>query len=377
MLTNSVTIKEYQPIIPELITECQSFHSINIFDGKIGNSKSRSQAQKDIALSQLNIFLNDKLGTNVLVFSDGSAMGKSFGPGGCGVVLVPPYQEDVKVSSKYVGAFTENVECEVEGVVLALTEALNYYREAGIESDSCYVFSDCESAIDILVNQNDIQKWSCALRRAWLLKKHLDELNVTVKLAWVPGHCGIEFNELADQAAKKGCSLSEETVGKIERLSYSTLSKWIDELLKQEWQEKWSRCETGISTKEIIPKVPANINIPHNRNIGISLVRCLLNNAAVANNLFRMKLNDDPDCECGRDRQTVEHILLHCDKFISERLRLKTKIGAIWFNSKKAGNVNFDLKMLLNPWSTKLSSAEAREVAGEFEHFLQNIDFTF
>ena len=65
-------------------------------------------------------------------------------------------------------------------------------------------------------------------------KKHLDELNVTVKIAWVPGHCGIEFNELADQAAKKGCSLSEDTVEKIERLSYSTLSKWIDELLKQE-----------------------------------------------------------------------------------------------------------------------------------------------
>ena len=33
--------------------------------------------------------------------------------------------------------------------------------------------------------------------------------------------------------------------------------------------------------------------------------------------------------------------------------------------------------MLLNPWSTKLNSAEAREVAGEFEHFLRNITFTF
>ena len=191
------------------------------------------------------------------------------------------------------------------------------------------------------------------------------------------GHCGIEYNELADLAAKKGCSLSENALGMVEKLSYSTLSKWIDELLKQEWQDRWLRCETGISTKEIIPEVPANIRIPHNRSIGISLVRCLLDNAAVANNLFRMKLNDDPNCECGKGRQTVQHLILHCDKFIAERLRLKTKIGSIWFNSKRPGNLNFDLKLLLNPWSTKLNMADAKEVAGEFERFLQNIDFIF
>ena len=260
--------------------------------------------------------------------------------------------------------------------VWALTEALKYYQKSGIVND-CYIFSDCESAIDIFVNQNDIQKWSSALRRSWLVKSHLDRLNIKVKLAWVPGHCGIEFNEVANQAAKEGCSLSENEFETVEKLSYSTLSKWIDELLKQEWQERWLRCETGISTKEIIPEVPANIKIPHNRNIGISLVRCLLDNAAVAHNLFRMKLNDDPDCVCGKSRQTVEHLLLYCDKFIAERLRLKTKIGSIWFDSKRPGNLNFDLKLLLNPWSSKLKMTEAKEVAKEFEHFLQNIDFTF
>ena len=146
------------------------------------------------------------------------------------------------------------------------------------------------------------------LRRSWLLEKQLSEVGVSVKLSWVPGHCGILYNEMADQAAKQGCSLSENTESS-ECLSYSTLSKWIEDVLKQEWQERWLRCETGIFTKEIIPIVPASIRIPKNRSMGISMIRCLLDNAAVANNLYKMKFNDDPNCECGKSRQTVEHIL--------------------------------------------------------------------
>ena len=274
-------------------------------------------------------------------------MGESFGHGGCGVVVVPPDQNEVKVTSKFVSRFTENVECEVEGVALALAEALRFYQESGTRNDCCYIFSDCESAIDIFVNQSDVQKWSSALRRSWLLKSNLSKLNVTVKLAWVPGHCGIDYNEMADQAAKLGCSMSD-SAERFDQLSYSTLSKWIDVLLKREWQDKWLRCETGVFTKEIFPQVPANIKIPTNRNVGISLIRCFLNNAAVENNMYRMKLSDDPNCTCGKGRQTVEHVILHCENFISEHLLLKTRIGAVWLNSKKSGNIQFDLKLLFN-----------------------------
>ena len=363
-------------MIPELITECQSFQSIDIFEGNIGSSKNRSQAQKDMALTQINMFLNNKLGTNLLVFTDGSAMGQSFGHGGCGVVIVPPEQGEVKVFSKFVGKLTENVECEVEGIVLALVEALRFYKESGIVNDCLYIFSDCESAIDIFVNQNDVQKWSCPLRRSWLLNKQLNELGVSVKLSWVPGHCGIMYNEMADQAAKQGCSLSENAESS-ECLSYSTLSKWIEDVLKHEWQERWLRCETGTFTKEIIPEVPARIKIPTNRNLGISMVRCLLDNAAVANNLHKMKLTDDPDCDCGKGRQTVEHILLHCEKYMVERLRLRTKIGDIWLDSNKSGNLNFDMKLLLNPFYSKLGLADSQKVAEDFENFMQDINFKF
>ena len=75
--------------------------------------------------------------------------------------------------------------------------------------------------------------------------------------------------------------------------------------------------------------------------------------------------------------QTVEHILLHCEKYMGERLRLRTKIGVIWLDSKRPGNLDFDLKLLLNPFSSKLSLVDAQVVAKEFENFLQDINVKF
>ena len=76
---------------------------------------------------------------------------------------------------------------------------------------------------------------------------------------------GIEFNELADAAAKKGCMQKESS--QICELSYPSISKWFDNLVKNEWQDKWSRSDTGLFTKEIVPFVQNNIKIPVKRDV--------------------------------------------------------------------------------------------------------------
>ena len=97
-----------------------------------------------------------------------------------------------------------------------------------------------------------------------------------------------------------------------DELSYYSISKWIDSLVRCEWQDQWSRNETGLFTKEIVSLVQNNVKIPLKRDVGVAFVRSLLNNASVADNMFRMKLSDDPNCSCGKSRETVEHVLLHC-----------------------------------------------------------------
>ena len=54
-----------------------------------------------------------------------------------------------------------------------------------------------------------------------------------------------------------------------------------------------------------------------------------------------MKLAEDPDCECGKSRQTdTTYVFLHCDNFKSERLLVKKKL----VKSGKTKNVHV-LKM--------------------------------
>ena len=51
---------------------------------------------------------------------------------------------------------------------------------------------------------------------------------------------------------------------------------------------------------------------PKDRNSGMVYARVLLNNTAVADNMFRMGLSDSTDCNCSEGRETVDHILLDC-----------------------------------------------------------------
>ena len=94
-----------------------------------------------------------------MVFSDGSAMGKSVGPGGCGAVLV--YLTSLMIDSRWYiySYYAENGDCEVKDIVLAFTKALVSHQVSGIVNDCCYIFTHSESAIDIFSNQNDINRW--------------------------------------------------------------------------------------------------------------------------------------------------------------------------------------------------------------------------
>ena len=57
--------------------------------------------------------------------------------------------------------------------------------------DSCYIFSDCKSAIDIVCYQNNAQRYLEDFTRIWRCMDELEEKGVNLRAAWVPGHAGI------------------------------------------------------------------------------------------------------------------------------------------------------------------------------------------
>ena len=94
--------------------------------------------------------------------------------------------------------------------------------------------------------------------------------------------------------------------------------------------------------------------------------------------MYGMKLTDSPNCDCGLERQTVDHVILRCEHFKIERLCLKLEVLAIWENSKKSGNLQMDIRLLLNPRSnSNINLEEAKSISESFGKFLRSINFKF
>ena len=107
------------------------------------------------------------------------------------------------------------------------------------------------------------------------------------------------------------------------------------------------------------------------------MARAILNDAAVADNLYRMRIVDSPNCKCGQARETVQHKILECSQYDLDRMIMTFEIGSTWMDSKRIGNLNMDLQLLLNPSSVHVISAkESEAISASFFKFLRTSKIT-
>ena len=234
------------------------------------------------------------------------------------------------LASRRVDSYGDNVEAEVDGILLAFEQILALSVRYP-EIVSVAIVSDCDSAVQIVANQSDYARWSKVFMKIWDIDDRLLESGVTVGLTWCPSHCGVPANEQADAAAKAACCLPTSVSDGLvlpTAISLSQCRTIIEEIHKVRWQKRWNSSPSGSFTREIIPTVGTRILLSSNRSIGMSMVRCLLNNAAVNDVLFKIKLVDSPNCpDCKAPcRHTVEHVVLDCPQYALQRGLLRMKL---------------------------------------------------
>ena len=136
------------------------------------------------------------------MYSDGSVLGESvFGEGGCGVVLTQKGNASLeKKLSKKVGRRVDNVTCEIEGVLSALEMLVEQVRDDK-GSGSCFFLTDCQSAVDVVVNQKECHQRIEVFRKVWSALRSIRELGAEVRVGWIPGHANLHFNDNADSLA--------------------------------------------------------------------------------------------------------------------------------------------------------------------------------
>ena len=136
-----------------------------------------------------------------------------------------------------------------------------------------------------------------------------------VTIQWIPAHCGVQGNEIADQLAKEGATLEQPDV----QVSYKEKVTIIKALTK--------------------PRIPPDAYHLLNRAEQVVMVRLRSgHNRLNAHMHKRYKLVPSPKCPCGVEDQTAEHVLQKCKRH--DRERSKTWPQETTLHQKLYGDVD-------------------------------------
>lgn len=139
---------------------------------------------------------------SLFYFTDGSSLGNP-GPSGAGMTCI--YQGNCLChQSAALGLSTNNV-AEIEGLLLAISHALQFLDGQPLRPRNVYIFCDNRYAISVADG-----KWQARAHRPLVAKLNLAfntlSKQLPVHLLWVPGHADIHENEAADKLARRGAT---------------------------------------------------------------------------------------------------------------------------------------------------------------------------
>ena len=126
------------------------------------------------------------------------------------------------------------------------------------------------------------------MTKASITNKNCLAKNASVKLVHIPGHAGIEGNEIADVKAREVArDIHARRISVSNEISVYDGYKIAAHLLKKSWQRKWNEENTGRFTYSLIPDVNTKVIFPRDRDSGISYCRMLLHDTLLNDDGYR------------------------------------------------------------------------------------------
>ncbi|XP_069156510.1 uncharacterized protein [Procambarus clarkii] len=147
----------------------------------------------------------------------------------------------------------------------------------------------------------------------------------SIYLQWVPSHVGINGNEVADAAAGMAHALHNSTNVPLDlseilpQLRAACLASW------EAMMEPALRSSSLAGLRE--DSSPRPWTRHHSRLLDTAITRLRIGHTCLAAHLHRLRLVDSPYCQwCPTQEDTLEHLLLHCPRFHSARVRLQSAV---------------------------------------------------
>ena len=100
------------------------------------------------------------------------------------------------------------------------------------------IFSDCKSVIQAIENNNIL---NVIQRITNFINELIEQFSLQIVMQWIPSHCNLPGNEVADLFAKIGASQDQPYIP----VNQKTCKQIIKEKSKKQWLDNWAQCNTG------------------------------------------------------------------------------------------------------------------------------------
>ena len=181
----------------------------------------------------------------------------------------------------------------------AILTAVDIVEKSEIKNNKIVILTDSLSAAKSLdrpsIKQARSDLIQNILTKAGVIK---ERYKTTITVCWIPAHCDISGNDIADELAKK--SLNQDTAVQI-KLGKSELYSQINKVIRDKWQSQWNTNKSGATFREIAPKIG-------NHKMDFNQTNKYINRVRLGGTFFKIT---KPKCaHC--NQTTTEHILLKC-----------------------------------------------------------------
>ena len=227
-------------------------------------------------------------------YTDGSST-DAVRNGGAGIYIRYPGGEQDKISIA-TGLYSTNFRAEA----VALETAAAHIQEKDPTSQKIVFLTDALSVLQSLESGRnaDLNELSNELTS-------LSKTN-TVVLQWIPAHCNVQGNEMADTLAKDGATK--------EQTDKSTTYSEAKTIIKAKHNRKWKEQHPNHNKEDAFYHL--------NRYEQVVLFRLRTGHNRLNHHLQRLKICSSDQCPCETGTQTTEHLLQHCP--LHEALRRRT-----------------------------------------------------